>query len=54
MLSRYFFEAILTVVPYSCYDVKSPPYEPFFDVQNIKMGMHPQGVKISTFSNISY
>ena len=33
---------------------KSPPYAPFFYVKTIKMCIHPQGVSISTFSNISY
>ena len=54
MLLRYFFETILTAVTDSCYDLKSPPYAPVFHVKTIKMCIHPQGVIISTFSNISY
>ena len=54
MLLRYFFETILTAVTDSCYDFKSPPYTPVFYVKTIKICIHPQGVRISTFSNISY
>ena len=50
---RYFFQTILMVVPDACYNLKSPPYAPVFYVQNIKMCIHSQGVRISTFSNIS-
>ena len=54
MLLRYFLETILTAVTDSCYDLKSPPYAPVFHVKTIKMCIYPQGVRISTFSNISY
>ena len=54
MLLRYIYETILTVVTDSCFDLKSPPYAPVFHVKTIKMCIYPQGVRISTFSNISY
>ena len=49
MSLRYFFQTILMVVTDSCYNLKSPPYAPAFYVQNIKMCIHSQGVRISTF-----
>ena len=56
MLLRYFFETIPTVVTDSCYDLKSPLYAPVFYVKTtcIKMCIHPQGVRISIFSNTTY
>ena len=51
MFLRYFF---VTVVTDSCYDLKSPPYAPIFYVKTIKMCIHPQVVRTSTFSNITY
>ena len=56
MLLRYFFATIPTVVTDSCYNLKLPPYAPVFYVKTpcIKMCIHPQGVGISTFSNITY
>ena len=53
MSLRYFFETILIVAPDSCYNLKSPPYAPVLYVQNIKMCIHSERVRISTFTNIS-
>ena len=36
MSLRYFFQTILGVVQYICYNLKSPPYAPVVYVQNIK------------------
>ena len=40
---------ILWVVQYISYNLKSPPYAPVVYVQNIKMCIHSQKVRISTF-----
>ena len=52
MSLRYFFETIIMVVPDSCYNFKSSPYAPIFYVQNVKMCIHSEGVRILTFTNI--
>ena len=49
MSLRYFFQTILGVVQYISYNLKSPPYVPVVYVQNIKMRIHSQWVRISTF-----
>ena len=49
MSLRYFFQKILGVVQYISYNLKSPPYAPVVYVENIKMCIHSQGVRITTF-----
>ena len=46
---KILFQTILGVVQYISYNLKSPPYAPVVYVQNIKMCIHSQGVRISTF-----
>ena len=53
MSLRYFFQMIIVVVQYKSYNLKSPPYAPVVYVKNIKICIHSQGVRISSFSNIS-
>ena len=46
MSLTYFFQTILGVVQYKSYNLKSPPYATVVYVQNIKMCIHSQGVRI--------